>query len=90
MNNNNVKCPYCGYKFKDNKFERYSVGTLIGTGKILGHTGFRMAGSALGFTFGKIDIGSRLGGQAAKEIFGNLNDIKFVQKLKCPKCGHSF
>ena len=87
-----VKCPNCGYRFKDNKIERYSIGALVGTGKIVGHTGLRMLGNTLGMVAGPngSKIGGRLGGQAAKYIFGNLNDIKFVKKMVCPKCGHKF
>lgn len=87
-----VKCPKCGYKLKDGKIQRYAVGTLVGIGKIIGHTGFRMAGSVLGAFGGSRggEIGGRLGGQAAKYVFGELNNINFVQKKKCPKCGYKF
>ena len=87
LQNGYVRCPHCGHIFKDHKLERYSVGALAGTGKMIGHVGFRMIGSTLGVTIGKVDIGSRMGGQVANYLFGNMNDTKFVLDIKCPKCG---
>ena len=80
------KCPYCGYYFKDNTAIRCSKSILVGTGKIVAHIGLRMAGGTLGLTIGKIDIGSRLGGQLANCICGNMNDIEFISDRKCPNC----
>lgn len=80
------KCPHCGYYFKDNAAIRHSKGVLIGTGKFITHLGLRMAGGTLGITLGKINIGSKIGGQVANYLCGNINDLEFIPDLKCPKC----
>ena len=90
LQNGYVKCPHCGYVFKDYKLKRYSAGLLSGTGHMIGHVRSCMIGSSLGVTIGKVDIGGRLGGQAANYLLGNMNDMKFVLDIKCPKCGHKF
>lgn len=82
------KCPRCGCCFKDNAAVRCSKGILISTSKMVTHLGFRMAGGTLGVTIGKIDIGSRIGGQVATYLCGNINDIDFIPDRKCPHCGH--
>lgn len=90
LQNGYVRCPHCGHLFKDHKIERYSIGAVCGTGKLIGHVGFRMIGGTLGVTVANLDVGQRLGGKAADYLFGKMNDMEFVQKKKCPRCGFKF
>lgn len=57
LQNGYVRCPHCGHIFKNHKLERYTIGALSGSGKLIGHVGFRTIGSSLGVTIGKVDIG---------------------------------
>lgn len=93
-----VSCPYCKKRFEVKGYEKKEALTAAkGLGRYLGKTTITLGGWAIGAATAIAIPRSLLAvdffegsGKVASDIFGKNEDIKVVEKIKCPHCQKEF